>query len=83
MKMKQHSTEEWIKEQVKWETKKFPETKKMEAKNIKILDAANTVVRGKFIAVNIALLTSKNKCKSNLNLHLKELLSPQLPQERK
>lgn len=71
--MKQHSTEQWIKEQVKWETKKFPETKKTVAKNMKFLDAANTVVRGKFIAVNIPLLTNKNKCKRNLNLHLKEL----------
>ena len=63
-----------ITEEIKEEIKKYLETNYNENKTIQNLwDAAKSVLRGKFIAIQAYLKKEEKSQRNNLTLHLKEL----------
>ena len=65
---------EWITEEIIEEVKKYLETNENENMMIQNLwDAANTVLRGKFIAIQFYLRKQWKSQINNLTLHLKQL----------
>ena len=65
---------QWITEQIKEEIKKYLEKYDKENMTIQNLrDAANAVLRGKFIAIKSYLKKQENSQINNLTIHLKQL----------
>ena len=65
---------EWVKNEIKEEIKKFLETKENELTTIQNLwNTVKTVVRGKFIAIQACLEKMETFQINNLILHLQEL----------
>ena len=64
---------EWVKNAVREEIKKFLETNENELTTIKLWDTAKTVLRGKFIAMQASIKNIKTFQINNLTLRLQEL----------
>ena len=65
---------EWVKNEIREEIKKFLETNKNELSTIQnLLDTANAVLRGKFIAIQAYLKKIETFQANNLTLCLQEL----------
>ena len=65
---------DWLKNEIREEIKKFLETNKNELKTIQNLwDTAKAVLRGKFIAIQAYLQKIETFQTNNLTLHLQEL----------
>ena len=65
---------EWVKNEIKEEIKKFLETNENELKTTQNLwDTAKAVLRGKFIAIQAYLKKIETFQMNNLILHLQEL----------
>ena len=65
---------EWVKNEIKEEIKKFLETKENELTTIQNLwDSAKAVLRGKFIAIQAYLKRIETAQINNLSLRLQEL----------
>ena len=65
---------EWVKNEIREEIKKFLETNENELTTIQNLwDTTKTVLRGKFIAIQAYLKRTETFQINNLTLHLKEL----------
>ena len=69
---------EWVKNEIKEEIKKFLETNENELTTIQNLwDTAKAVLRGKFIAIQAYLKRKETFQINNLTLHLQELKEQQ------
>ena len=65
---------EWVKNEIREEIKKFLETKENELTTIQNLwDTAKAVLRGKFIAIQAYLKRIETSQINNLTLHLRQL----------
>ena len=65
---------EWVKNEIREEIRKFLETNKNELTTIKNLwDTAKAVLRGKFIPIQAYVKKIKTFQSNNLTLHLQEL----------
>ena len=65
---------EWVKNEIREEIKKFLETKENEHTTVQILwDTVKAVLRGKFIAIQAYLKKIETFQINNLTLHLQEL----------
>ena len=65
---------EWVKNEIREEIKKFLETNENEITTIQSLwDTAKAVLRGKFIAIQAYLKRTETFQINNLTLHLQEL----------
>ena len=65
---------EWVKNAIREEIKKFLKTKENEHTTIQNLwNTAKAVLRGKFIAIQAYLKKTEKSQKNNITLHLKEL----------
>ena len=65
---------EWVKNEIREEIKKFLETNENELTTIQNLwDTAKAVLRGKFLAIQAYLKRIETFQTNNLTLHLKEL----------
>ena len=74
---------EWVKNEIKEEIKKFLETNENEFTTIQNLwDTAEAVLRGKFIAIHAYLEKTETFQTNNLILHLQELEEQQQRQPR-
>ena len=74
---------EWIKNEIKEEIKKFLETNKNELKTIQNLwDTEKAVMRGKFISIQAHLRKIETFQTNNLTLRLQELKEQQQRQPR-
>ena len=69
---------EWVKNEIKEETKKFLKTNENELTAIQNLwDTAKAVLRGKFTAIKAYLKKIETFLRNNLTLHLQELKEQQ------
>ena len=74
---------EWVKNEIREEIKKFLETKENELTTIQNLwDTAKAVLRGKFIAIQAYLKRIETAQRNNLTIHLQELEEKQHRQPR-
>ena len=74
---------EWVKNEIREEIKKFLETNKNELKTTQNLwDTAKAVLRGKFIAIQAYLKKIETVQRNNLTLRLQELEEQQQRQPR-
>ena len=74
---------EWVKNEIKEEIKKFLETKENQFTTIQNLwDTAKAVLRGKFIAIQAHLKRIEIAQINNLTIHLQELEEQQQRQPR-
>ena len=77
------SKNEWVKNEIREEIKKFLETNKNELTTIQNLwDTAKAVLRGKFIAIQVYLQRIETPQRNNLTIHLQELEEQQQRQPR-
>ena len=79
MEVKEHPTKEWMVNQaIREEIKKYMETNEDENTPMQMLwDAAKSVLRGKYIAVQAYLKKQEKSQIQNLAVHLKELEAEQ------
>ena len=74
---------EWVKNEIREEIKKFLETNEDELTTIQNLwDTAKAVLRGKFIAIQAYLKRIETAQRNNLTVHLQELEEQQQRQPR-
>ena len=74
---------EWVKNEIREEIKRFLETKENELTTIQNLwDTAKAVLRGKFIAIQTYLKRIETAQINNLTIHLQELEEQQQIQPR-
>ena len=79
MQVKEHLLKnEWVNQAIREEIKKYMETNENEYTTIQTLwDAAKTVLRGKYIAIQAYLQKQEKSQIQNLTAHLKELEAEQ------
>ena len=83
MEIEQHAINEWVKNEIKEDIKKFLETDENELKTVKNLwDRAKAVLRGKFTVIQAYLRRIETIQINNLTLHLQELEGQQQRQPR-